>query len=213
MLNKYLPAFLKAIMAGIMISIGACAYLGLENHTLGAMLFTIGLFTIYSLDFYLFTGKVGYLVDDPNIKQIIVIWCGNFVGTFISAKAVLLTRMVETTEILENVTHYAEVKLTDGYVSIFILGILCGIMMYIAAQSFKTAHDTNNSVGGYVGLFLCVMIFLLLGFEHSIANIFYFTLADVWSVHALIALIVVSFGNAVGGMLFKLIALPINNHH
>ena len=213
MFSKYLTAFLKAILAGIMIAIGGMAYLGIENHYVGAMLFTIGLFTIYTLDLYLYTGKIGFLLEDKDILKIVVIWFGNLVGAVTTAGLVLTTRMVETTPIIDGAKHYAEVKLGDSsYISIFVMGIFCGIMMYLAAISFKKTQNTQNSIGGYVGLFLCVMIFLLLGFEHSIANMFYFTIAGAWSIKAIVALLVVTLGNAVGGLLFNVISLPMEKH-
>lgn len=192
-----------------MIAIGGCAYLTIDNHYVGAMLFTIGLFTIYTLDFYLYTGKVGFLLEERDLLKMLVIWLGNLVGTVGMALLVMQTRMVSTTEIIEHATSYAEIKLGDGLISIFILGCFCGLMMYIGAKSYKLTTNTANSVGGYIGLFLCVMVFLLLGFEHSVANMFYFTLAGVWSLEAIIALVVVSLGNAVGAMFPSLILLPV----
>ncbi len=199
-----------------MIALGATAYLTVDNHYVGAALFTIGLFTIYTLDLYLYTGKVGYLLEDKDIIKIIVIWFGNLVGVLATAFAMLATRMINTTALIEHAELYADVKLGDNLFSVFILAAFCGIMMYIAAQSFKSTQNTHNSVGGYVGLFLCVMIFLLLGFEHSVANMFYFTIASAWSSHAIIALIVASLGNALGGLLFSLISIPMKkfaSHH
>lgn len=207
MLNSYLDAFIRAILAGLMIAIGACAYLIIENHYIGAMLFTIGLFTIYSLGFYLYTGKVGFFLEEKVFVKILVIWFGNLVGILGTAALVFNTRMITTTEIVEHAKSYAETKLSDNLLSVFILACFCGLMMYIAAKAFKTTQDAYNSIGGYVGLFLCVMVFLLLGFEHSIANMFYFTMASAWSFHAVIAIIVASLGNAVGALFPSLILL------
>ena len=213
MSKKHITTFLKAILAGMMIAIGGSVYLGIESHNLGAALFTIGLFVIYTLDLYLYTGKIGFLLEDKDPLKIVIIWFGNLVGATATAGLVLCTRMVTTTHVVESAKHYAEVKLGDpSYLSIFVLGIFCGIMMYLAAISFKTTQNTQNSVGGYIGLFLCVMIFLLLGFEHSIANMFYFTIAGAWSVKAVIALIVVSIGNAVGGLLIPVLSIPMEKH-
>ena len=213
MSKKHITTFLKAILAGMMIAIGGSVYLGIESHNLGAALFTIGLFVIYTLDLYLYTGKIGFLLEDKDPLKIVIIWFGNLVGATATAGLVLCTRMVTTTYVVESAKHYAEVKLGDpSYLSIFVLGIFCGIMMYLAAISFKTTQNTQNSVGGYIGLFLCVMIFLLLGFEHSIANMFYFTIAGAWSVKAVIALIVVSIGNAVGGLLIPVLSIPMEKH-
>ncbi len=211
--KDYLTVFLKAILAGIMIAIGACAYLGVENHYIGAGLFTIGLFAIYTLDFYLYTGKVGYLLEDKDVLKLVIIWLGNFVGSAFIALLVLNCRLTYTTTIVEHAVAYAGVKLGDpSFLSLFILGIFCGIMMFLAAACFKKTQNTQNSVGGYIGLFLCVMIFMLLGFEHSIANMFYFTVSLSWSFHAVVAVIVVTLGNAVGGLLINVISLGIKAH-
>ncbi len=212
MKHNYISAFLKAILAGMMIAIGACAYLGIENHYVGAALFTIGLFSIYTLDFYLYTGKVGYLLEDRDILKICIIWVGNFIGAAATAFAVMATRLTSTTTIIEHAESYAAIKLGDSsYLSLFILGGFCGIMMFLAAVSYKKTHDTKNSVGGYIGLFLCVMIFMLLGFEHSIANMFYFTAASAWSWHAVAALITGTLGNAAGGLLINVVSLGIKS--
>lgn len=203
--NKHFQTFLKSILAGLMIALGATAYLVVKNHYIGMFLFTIGLFTIYTLEFNLYTGKVGYLLQDKDPLKLLIIWLGNLVGTYITGKLMIATRLSTTTVLLEAAKSCSSVKLSDNYLSIFILGIFCGLLMYIAAECFKRTQNTPNSVGGYVGLFLCVMLFLSLGFEHSIANMFYFTVAGVWSAKTFIALIVVSLGNAVGGLIINVI--------
>lgn len=208
-MEQHATTFLKATLAGMMIAIGATAYLTISNPYVGAILFTIGLFTIYTLDFYLFTGKVGYFFQDKDILKLIIIWLGNLTGVLFTATLLLQTRIVTTTTLLHHAEQYAAVKLGDTLISVFILGVFCGLLMYIGAQSFKSAQHTTNSVGGYIGLFLCVMVFLLLGFEHSIANMFYFTVAEAWSWHCLVALLVVTAGNTLGGLLPTLLFLPI----
>ncbi len=203
--------FIKGILAGIVIAVGGCAYLTIDNLYMGAVLFAIGLFTIYSLDFYLFTGKVGFLLEDGDVVKLGTIWLGNLVGAVGMALLVMQTRMVDTTEILAHAQQYATVKIGDGLISIFILGCFCGLMMYIAAMTHRITTHTANSVGGYVGILLCVMVFLLLGFEHSVANMFYFTLAKAWSVEAIVALVVVSLGNALGALFPSLVMLPVKH--
>lgn len=194
-----LATLLKGILAGCMIGIGCIAYLTIDNKYVGAMLFTIGLFTIYTLDFYLYTGKIGYFLDDKNIVKIILIWIGNLIGTVVFGLGVSLTRII-TPEVIDKVVHYAHIKQDDNFISLFILGILCGLMMFLAAQCYRSTTNSHNSVGGYVGLFLCVMIFILCGFEHSIANMFYFTLANQWTTNAILPLIIVTVGNGCGGL-------------
>jgi len=45
-----------------------------------------------------------------------------------------------------------------------------------------------------------VMVFILSGYEHCIANMFYFTIAKAWSLNTVGYLAVMTLGNAVGGM-------------
>ena len=65
-------------------------------------------------------------------------------------------------------------KLEDSLSGILILAFFCGMLMYIAVDGYK-------SKGNPVILFLGVSVFILAGFEHCIANMFYFTVAGVWS--------------------------------
>ena len=66
--------------------------------------------------------------------------------------------------------------------------------MYVAVDGFKQK-------GNPVILFLCVSVFILAGFEHCVANMFYFTLAGVWSGRTFIYLFIMTLGNSLGGML------------
>jgi formate/nitrite transporter FocA (FNT family) len=75
------------------------------------------------------------------------------------------------------------------------------MLMFIAADGFKTVQ---NVVGQAVVVFLPVMVFILSGFEHCIADMFYFSLANDFSLSMFRALIVISVGNAIGGGLIPL---------
>ena len=52
-----------------------------------------------------------------------------------------------------------------------------------------------------VMVFLCVTVFILCGFEHCIANMYYFSAAAVWSVDTLLTVLLMTLGNSLGGML------------
>ena len=58
----------------------------------------------------------------------------------------------------------------------------------------------NNTV---LGILIGVPVFILSGFEHSIADIFYFCLGNVYNIKALFFIIVVILGNAFGSIMFK----------
>ena len=51
---NYLKTFLFGILAGISISIGGTVFLSLDNKVLGAVFFTVGLFTVCTFGFDLF---------------------------------------------------------------------------------------------------------------------------------------------------------------
>ena len=191
--------FLKAAAAGITIGIGGAVYLTLENRVIGAVLFGVGLYTIVLNGLFLYTGKVGYLISAKDKKayilQLIFTWIGNLAGTALAAAAISATR-------IRNLRRTAEVicktKLADTPHSILILAVFCGILMYVAVDGFREK-------GNPLILFFCVTVFILCGFEHCIANMFYFSLAGAWSLRAVIYLLLMTLGNSVGGILLPLV--------
>ena len=78
---------------------------------------------------------------------------------------------------------------------------MCGILMYLAVCLFKE-HKTP------LGIFFCVPVFILSGYEHSIANMFYFGASGIVSLEAFAYIWVVILGNSIGGMLFPILKLP-----
>ena len=94
-----------------------------------------------------------------------------------------------------------QVKAEDGLGSLFVLGILCNIFIYIAVESFnKNPHE----LGKYLGLFFGVMVFILSGYEHCVADMFYVSAAGCWSGDMLLRVLVITAGNAAGGELLPL---------
>ena len=81
------------------------------------------------------------------------------------------------------------------------MAVFCGMLMFIAVDIFK--NQTGSTICT-VGVFIPVMVFILSGFEHVIANMYYFSLAGVWSGHCLLSIIVMTLGNSVGGMIIPL---------
>lgn len=189
--------FLLALLAGLAIGIGGVIFLTLENKIIGSLLFTVGLYTICSQGLNLYTGKVGYLVDNDlsYLKTLAIIWIGNLVGTGLSALCVLYTRIQGIQQTAYTIT---QVKVNDNYISLFLLAIFCGMLMFIAVDGYK---KTNNPVI----LFVCVSVFILCGFEHCIADMFYFWLANCWSIDLVLKLLIITLGNSLGGILIPYI--------
>lgn len=193
-MKKNRSVFMQAVVAGIVIGIGGTVYLSLENRVIGAVLFSIGLYAIVLNSLYLYTGKVGYLAGTKDKKAygvlLIFTWLGNLVGTAIAAAGILLTRIAGIRKTAEEI---CKVKFADTPVSILILSIFCGMLMYVAVDGFREKENP-------LLLLFCVSVFILCGFEHCIANMFYFSLAGVWSMKAVGYLLIITFGNSIGGM-------------
>lgn len=197
-----MKTFIKAIMGGVAISLGGTIYLTLENHTMGAFLFSIGLFTIYSFGLNLYTGKVCYIVNEKPtyFRTILYVYFGNMVGTVGTG---YLFRNTKLAKLINHTVEIVDLKLSDTLFSTFIMAIMCGIMMSIAVIGF---HAIKDSVGKHLALILPIMVFILSGYEHSIADMFYFSMANAWCAKALLYIIVISIGNLVGGCLIPLSA-------
>lgn len=196
-----MKCLVKSIIAGVMIGIGGTVYLSVENKVVGSVLFAIGLFAIVVYGFNLYTGKIGYLVTNFNfkyIKELVITLMGNFIGTFFVGFILRYTRIYSL--ISEKAKTLVDIKLDDTIISILILSFFCGILMYFAVNSYKELKD----VGRYIAVFLGVIVFILCGFEHCIANMYYFSVSSSWCLNGFLYLLVMILGNSLGGMLIPL---------
>lgn len=190
-------AFILAVAAGICIGIGGTVLLSLEDRVPGAILFSVALLSICMLGLYLFTGKVGYLVDAhtaADIASVVAGLFGNALGCWLSALGVRLIRPALISKAQTLVTP----KLQQSWYCALTAGIFCGILMYAAVQIFREKKST-------AGIFFCVPVFILSGFEHSIADMFYFFCAGEYSVDMVAFLVAVIAGNSIGGCLMPLL--------
>lgn len=199
----YIGEFLMAVPSGVGIGIGGVIYLSLENKIIGALMFTIGLCAVCMQGLNLYTGKVGYLPDKgfAYLFNLLLIWCGNLCGTLVAAELLRYTRI---SGYADKAGAICQVKLDDGYRSLFILGVFCGMLMFVAVDGYI---KTKN----LLILFLGVATFILCGFEHCIADMFYFSAARMWSELAVMRILVITLGNSVGGLfipVIKKISIP-----
>lgn len=184
----------KSIIGGFLIGFGGTVYLNMDNKIVAAFLFGLGLFTIINFELNLYTGKIGYLSKE-NWKEILLTLIGNFIGTNLFAFLVLQTRLAG--KLKEAVAPAVELKLSDNLLSTFILAIFCGILMSIAVGTFKKLPN----ILGTLAVFLCVAIFILAGFEHCVANMFFFALSSSPADYLLTLLVAIA-GNSLGGIAF-----------
>ena len=190
----------KSAAAGFAISIGATVYLVNENKVAGALLCSVGLFVICAFGMNLFTGKIGYVLDNKNHPNCLVIWLGNLLGCIMGSGLVRLAKPglhAAAADILS-------AKLALNWYSVLILGFFCGMLMYAAVENYRA---NPHGFGKVTGLFLCVSVFILCGFEHSIADMCYcvFGISSIGELPQIILfLVMVSAANSAGAIAVRL---------
>jgi len=201
MKKEILSFLIKSVLAGIMIGIGGTVYLSLDNKVIGAILFAIGLFMIVTRGFNLYTGKVGYIFNNKPkyLIEVIVTIFGNFIGTFLVGFILKYTRIYSS--ISSKAYGLCEIKINDSVGSILILSIFCGMLMYLAVHGYKEGKDVFSK---YASVFLAVIVFILCGFEHSIANMYYFSVASYFNLKVYAYLGFMIIGNGIGGVFIPL---------
>lgn len=190
-------ALMNGIAAGFVIGIGAAVFLSCENKVVGAVLFAVALTVICQLDMMLFTGKIGYIVNAHTKSDILAtVFCllGNAIGTCISGLAIGYCRPA-LPEVAVTMTN---TKLTQPLPMVLVSAFFCGILMYSAVSIFKEK-------GSMTGIIYCVPVFILSGFEHSIADMAYFWVAKNGGLQAVLFILVVVIGNSLGGCLIPVL--------
>ena len=182
---EWIRLLIKSILAGIMISVGCVVNLSCDNKYIGAILFCIGLITILLFNFNLYTGKVCYIPNNkPSyILQVLLILFGNILGCIIMGVLFPITPISICTT-----------KLSYDLQTVLIKSIMCGLLIYIAVDSYKKYKTLLPTL-------FCIPIFILSGYIHVIADTFYFVSAQAFNTNTIIYILVAAIGNAFGGMI------------
>lgn len=193
---KALKILLSAVLAGMAIGVGGTVYLSMESSLAGALLFTVGLYAICTQGLHLFTGKAGYIAEHgaKYLLTLAIIWLGNLLGTGLVAAIVRSSRISAITGRADAI---AAAKINDGMLSLFLLSILCGLLMYTAVEGYRRTQNP-------LILFCCVAAFILCGFEHCVADMYYFSAAAAWDAQSAARILVITLGNLLGCVLLPL---------
>lgn len=212
-----LKTFIGSILAGFAIGLGGTVFLRLKDafvggHVIGAILFTVGLFTVCTRGYSLYTGKACYLFDSDNLPKyllyLLYVWVGNFIGCMICGGLENMTVICGDTGINATAQAMVMAKLNTSYLSLFVLGMFCNIFIFIAVNGYaKNPHE----LGKYLALFLGVSCFILMGSEHCVADMYYWCVSNVVytnPIESVAAIAVITAGNLAGGVL-----LPVLEKH
>lgn len=187
-----------AVSAGIMIAIGGSVFLSCDNKYVGAVLFSVALLCICYLGYYLFTGKIGYLAKDfskGNISSLAVGLAVNLIVTFLLGLLISFALPA----LAEKAHTICSAKLEQTFLITFIRAVFCGVLMYTAVEIFKEKKTP-------LGIVFCIPVFILCGFEHSIADMFYFGASGIFSAKILTFELAAIFGNTVGSLILALLS-------
>ena len=184
---------LSGVCAGLCISLGGAVFLACESRLAGAVLFSVALTCICYKGYALFTGRVGYIPekhDKAAVSALLLGLLGNLVGTVLCGWLI----RAEMPNLGQSANALCLAKLEQSALSTLTRGLFCGVLMYLAVSIFRDSKTP-------LGILLCIPAFILSGFEHSIADMFYFAASGLVSLKAFAFLWLVILSNAVGGML------------
>ena len=172
-------AVLLGVFAGIFIALaGVAATFGnvYVGKLAGACIFPAGLIMVVIAGSELFTGNnlmfVALLNKKLPFSKLLKNWSLVFLGNFLGAILVAILTVYGGTldSVSESVISVATTKVSLSFIEALFRGILCNFLVCIAVwMSF--AADTVH--GKAIAIFFPVMLFVLCGFEHSVANMYY----------------------------------------
>ncbi|WP_445733763.1 formate/nitrite transporter family protein [Mariniflexile sp.] len=187
---------------------------GITKFLFGAT-FPLGLILVVIVGAELFTGNNAYFMPNVlNKKQGIrtvlknwgLVYVGNFVGAIFVAYVIThLTHIVSASPYMDSVQQVALTKTSHSFLVTFLKGIGANWLVCLAVWQGMAAKETAGKI---FAIWLPVMAFVTMGFEHSIANMYFIPLAifegvDItWTTFIVKNLIPATLGNIVGGGVF-----------
>ena len=180
----------------------------------GAAIFPAGLTMVVLAGSELFTGNclliIPLLEREIRLRALLRSWALVYLGNFLGSVLVAgLCSAAGTLDVVRDaVIATAEMKASLPFGAALLRGVLCNFLVCIAVWMSQVGESAAEK---FIGLYGPIFVFVLCGFEHSIANMFYlpagiFLGANVgWGGFLLSNLLPVTLGNIVGGCLVGIV--------
>ena len=206
---KYLKVLLFGVFAGLAIGLGSLAFTIVSTYArsvggqiFASALFSIGLILVCVLGLQLYTGKIGVVFDDreklkENAINLPIMLVGNAIGAF--ALGIICHFIFMNVPDIANRILAISLGKTNS-TTVFLQGIFCGALVYIAVYLFKNLQNWAMKI---IGIITAVTLFVYCGFQHCIANMLYFGMAFNWNIDMLWNLLIVILTNSVGALLVR----------
>lgn len=188
---------IRAYMAGAILALAAAFAVTITvqtgNALVGAVLFPVGFCLLYLLGFDLLTGVFTLvplaLLDKRRgvtVRSMLRNWGWVFVGNFLGAITVAVMMAIvftfgfsvdpnEVGQRIGEIGHSRTVGYAEhgaaGMLTLFIRGILCNWMV---STGVVAAMMSTSVSGKVIAMWMPIMLFFYMGFEHSIVNMFLF---------------------------------------
>lgn len=189
--QKNLNLFLKAFLSGVMIAMGAVAS-SVAAHTAGdagtirlitGLIFPVGLIMTSVTGAELFTGNCLLMMPALarklhilNLFRVMgIVYLGNFIGAFGVAVGTYFCGILDYSDgllgafMIKITMAKAELSFSQNIIS----GILCNILVCVAVFMALCARDI---IGKTWAIYFPMMLFAIAGFEHCVANMYYFAI-------------------------------------
>ena len=223
--------FVSSMMAGIFVGLCMITILvmaGALDHFAGIKIlqgfsFAAALSLVVFAGAELFTGNVFVMtagvmqkaVRVPDaVKLCAYCYLGNLAGSILIAALFLGTGYLQGT-VLEAAHAAMYSKINPLFGELFIRGILCNVLVCAAVWC---VYRMKSESGKLIMIFWCIYIFVVCGFEHSIANMSLFSMEVMAGVDTvtfsriLVNLAATTTGNIVGGMMLSFAYCAIGRH-
>lgn len=180
--------FLAAVLAGFFIAAGAVVAntaghlltnAGVSRVVCG-LLFPFGLIMVILTGAELFTGNcmiaISLLEKKANlagmVRNLVIVYLGNFVGAALLAAAVVYCGQLDLSggALAIHTIRTAAAKCAIPFGKGIVLGVLCNILVCAGVMCSLCGKDLP---GRAIGAFVPVSFFVIGGFEHCVANMYY----------------------------------------
>ncbi len=211
---------LLGFMGGVYIALAAlgnliaCHYIGGGvGRFVGAMVFPTGLMLVVLVGGSLFTGDcLAFLaLTKDKIRRTIYfrnlcgVWLGNLLGSILIAGACVMAGNFNDEAFSSYIIHFAEHKVHLTMWQAVASGFLCNILVAIGVWF---ALASKELAGKILAIWFPIMLFILCGFQHVVANMFYVSAAGMLdpSIYTFgevaLHLLFVTIGNFLSGAIF-----------
>ena len=212
---------LSGVFAGLFIGLGglgsqiaSTAIGGGLGRFVGACVFPVGLFLVVMVGVELFTGNcmlvIPWFAGEKDVtiggilKNWIFVYIGNFIGGLVLALSIYYSGLGSLFDggLAQTAAGAAAMKIGLSPAEAMIRGVFCNILVCLAVWM---AMQAQTVIGKAIAVFAPVMLFVLCGFEHSVANMYFVPLGIMYdsglavSDFLLYNLLPVTVGNVIGG--------------